>query len=102
MAIKIYQSQVRPTAETSDVKTNPNMRISMATAGAVGSSLSNLGKSGTQLFRTYEIRKSQNEALEKERQLIEGTNNIQGLSELQQEASNMTDPDAAKKFYKDG
>ena len=102
MAIKIYQSQVRPTAETSDVKTNPNMRVSMATAGAVGSSLSNLGKSGTQLFRTYEIRKSQNEALEKERQLIEGTNNIQGLSELQQEASNMTDPDAAKKFYKDG
>ena len=102
MAIKLYSPNIRPTDTTSAVETTPNMRISQATATQIGNAISGVGKTATQLFRKYEIRKSENEVLEKERQLIEGNENFKGISEVKLEASKMTDPDAAKAFYQNG
>ena len=65
MAIKIYQSQIRPTEEIGSVPTTPGMRISMETAGAISAASSKLGKGITDFFIEKEKIKAETEVLEK-------------------------------------
>ena len=102
MAIKLYSPNIRPTDTTSAVESTANMKISQGTATQIGNAVKGLGKTGVELFRKYEIRKSENEVLEKERELIEGNENFEGISITKYKASQMTDPDAAKAFYEEG
>ena len=55
MAIKIYQSQIRPTEEIGAVQTTPGMRVSMETASALGAArmrrVPEAGVSGTAITR---------------------------------------------------
>ena len=50
MAIKIYQSQIRPTEEIGAVETTPGMRISMETAAALGAASSKFTQGVTDFF----------------------------------------------------
>ncbi len=101
MAIKIYQTQVRPTTETGQVTTTPGMRISQATGAAIGRAFKGAAQQATKLYAEIETRKSENEVLEKSQQLLEGNENFEGLSMATQKASMMDDPDEAIKYYND-
>lgn len=101
MAIKIYQTQVRPTTETGQVTTTPGMRISQATGAAIGRAFKGAAQQTTKLYAEIETRKSENEVLEKSQQLLEGNENFEGLSMATQKASMMDDPDEAIKYYND-
>lgn len=101
MAIKIYQTQVRPTTETGQVTTTPGMRVSQATGAAIGRAFKGAAQQATKLYAEIETRKSENEVLEKSQQLLEGNENFEGLSMATQKASMMDDPDEAIKYYND-
>ncbi|NND23889.1 MAG: hypothetical protein HKN86_04275, partial [Acidimicrobiia bacterium] len=101
MAIKIYQTQVRPTTETGQVTTTPGMRISQATGSAIGRAFKGAAQQATKLYAEIETRKSENEVLEKSQQILEGNENFEGLSMATQKASMMDDPDEAIKYYND-
>ncbi len=101
MAIKIYQTQVRPTTETGQVTTTPGMRISQATGAAIGRAFKGAAQQATKLYAEIETRKSENEVLEKSQQILEGNENFEGLSMATQKASMMDDPDEAIKYYND-
>lgn len=101
MAIKIYQTQVRPTTETGQVTTTPGMRISQATGAAIGRAFKGAAQQATKLYAEIETRKSENEVLEKSQQLLEGNENFEGLSMATQKAGMMDDPDEAIKYYND-
>ena len=101
MAIKIYETQVRPTAEISARPTTPGMRISQATGAAIGQAIKGTAKQATKLYAEIETRKSENEVLEKSQTLLQGNENFEGLSMAVQKAGMMDDPDAAAKYYND-
>lgn len=101
MAIKIYQTQVRPTTETGQVTTTPGMRVSQATGAAIGRAFKGAAQQATKLYAEIETRKSENEVLEKSQQLLEGNENFEGLSMATQKAGMMDDPDEAIKYYND-
>tara|TARA_S200002703_G_scaffold5754_3_gene6504 strand:- start:3983 stop:6058 length:2076 start_codon:yes stop_codon:yes gene_type:complete len=101
MAIKIYETQIRPTAETGQVTTTPGMRVSQATGAAIGKAIKGTAKSALNLYAEIETRKSENEVLEKSAQLLQGNENFEGLSMATQKAGMMDDPDAAIKYYND-
>ena len=101
MAIKIYETQVRPTAEIGARPTTPGMRISQATGAAIGQAIKGTAKQATKLYAEIETRKSENEVLEKSQTLLQGNENFEGLSMAVQKAGMMDDPDAAAKYYND-
>ena len=72
MAIKIYQSQIRPTEQISEVASTPGMKIDQETAQTIGKSVSKFGDAAFTTYVDIETRKSENEALqEREKYLIE-------------------------------
>jgi hypothetical protein len=101
MAIKIYETQVRPTGETGQVATTPGMRVSQATGAAIGQAIKGTTKEAIGLYAQIETRKSENEVLEKSQQILEGNENFEGLSMATQKAGMMDDPDAAIQYYND-
>lgn len=101
MAIKIYQSQIRPTEEIGAVETTPGMRISMDTASALGAASSKFTKSITDFVIEKEKVKAETEVLEKKEKIYNGDENITGLSKVKEDASRMEDPDQADKYYKE-
>ena len=72
MAIKIYQTQVRPTIEVKERLSTSGMRVPMETAAAPGMALSNMLESGEKLYVKLEERKSRNSALDAKDKAING------------------------------
>ncbi len=101
MAIKIYQSQIRPTEEIGAVETTPGMRVSMETAAALGAASSKFTQGITDYVLEKEKIKAQTEVLEKKEKIYNGDENVPGLSKVKDEASKMEDPDEADKYYKE-
>jgi len=101
MAIKIYETQIRPTAETGQVTTTPGMRVSQATGAAIGQAIKGTAKSALNLYAEIETRKSENEVLQKSEELLKGNDKFEGLVMATQKAGMMDDPDAAIKYYND-
>ena len=99
MAIKLYKSQLTPTAESSNVA-NTN-RISMSEVQSIGKAWKGMVKAGEELYITHQDIKTDNEILEKSKEVMNGTDNYTGLSETTINASQMNDPDAAGKLYND-
>ena len=99
MAIKLYKSQLSPTAESSNVA-NTN-RISMAEVQSIGKAWKGMVKAGEELYITHQDIKTDNEILEKSKEVMNGGENYTGLSETTITASQMKDPDAAGKLYND-
>jgi hypothetical protein len=101
MAIKIYQSQIRPTEEIGAVETTPGMRVSMETAAALGAASSKFTQGITDFVLEKEKIKAETEVLEKKEKIYNGDENVPGLSKVKDEASKMEDPDEADKYYKE-
>ena len=99
MAIKLYKSQLQPTTEGSNVL-NRN-KASMAEAQSIGKAWQGMVKSGEQLYAKHIDIKTDNEILEKSKEVMNGTDNYTGLSETTINASQMKDPDLAGKLYND-
>ena len=99
MAIKLYKSQLTPTAESSNVA-NTN-RISMSEVQSIGKAWKGMVQSGEQLYAKHIDIKTDNEILEKSKEVMNGGENFTGLSETTINASQMNDPDAAGKVYND-
>ena len=99
MAIKLYKSQLTPTTESSNVM-NRN-RVSMSEAASIGNAWKGMVRSGELLYAKHQDIKTDNEVLEKIKEVINGTDNYTGLSETKINASQMNDPDAAGKLYND-
>jgi len=99
MAIKIYETQVKPTSEIAARPTTAGMRVSQATAAQIGTAFKGAAQTATKLYAEIETRKSENEVLEKSRELLEGNDNFEGLSMAVEKAGMMDDPDEAVKYY---
>ena len=99
MAIKLYKSQLTPTTESSNVM-NRN-RVSMSEAASIGNAWKGMVKSGELLYAKHQDIKTDNEILEKSKEVMNGGENFTGLSETTLNASQMKDPDAAGKLYND-
>ena len=69
MAIKIYQSQIAPTSEVKERASTRGMRISMDTAAAPGRALAGMLEAGENVYIAYEKQKSENEVIEKAKEL---------------------------------
>lgn len=99
MAIKIYETQVKPTSEIAARPTTAGMRVSQATAAQIGTAFKGAAQTATKLYAEIETRKSENEVLEKSKELLEGNDNFEGLSMAVEKAGMMDDPDEAVKYY---
>jgi len=99
MAIKLYKSQLTPTTESSNVM-NRN-RVSMSEAASIGNAWKGMVRSGELLYAKHQDIKTDNEILEKSKEVMNGGENYTGLSETTINASQMKDPDAAGKLYND-
>ena len=101
MAIKIYQSQIRPTEEIGAVETTPGMRVSMETVAALGAASSKFTQGITDFVLEKEKIKAETEVLEKKEKIYNGDDNVPGLSKVKDDASKMEDPDEADRYYKE-
>jgi len=99
MAIKIYETKIRPTDTTAEAMSTPGMKISQATAMQIGESIKGAGRSAVNLYAEIETRKSENEVLEKKKKILTGDDTFEGLSMAREKASQMDDPDMAVKYY---
>ena len=99
MAIKLYKSQLTPTTESSNVA-NTN-RISMSEVQSIGKAWKGMVQAGEQLYVTHQDIKTDNEILEKSKEVMNGGENFDGLSATTINASQMNDPDAAGQVYND-
>jgi len=99
MAIKLYKSQLEPTAKSSNVENKAF--VSMSEAGSIGRSFKGMVQSGEKLYYKHLDIKSDNEVLEKSKEVMNGSDNFEGLSSITLKASQMSDPDAALKYYND-
>ena len=99
MAIKLYKSQLEPTTKSSNVENRAF--ASMQEAGSIGRAFKGMVQSGEKLYHKHLDIKTDNEVLEKSKEVMNGGDNFKGLSEIKLEASRMSDPDAAGKLYND-
>ena len=107
MAIKIYQTQIRPTTEVKERTSTAGMRVSMETASAPGRAFGNMLAAGEKLYVKLEERKSKNSVLKAKDKAINGVKDdngkviIEGLGIAKEKAGNMTNADVAQKYYND-
>ena len=99
MAIKLYKSQLTPTTQSSNVENKAF--VSMAEAGSIGKAWKGMVRSGEQLYAKHQDIKTDNEILERTKEVMNGGENFEGLSTTKIQASEMNDPDAAGKLYND-
>jgi len=99
MAIKLYKSQLTPTDKSSNVENKAF--ISMSEAGSIGKAFKGMIQEGEKLYVKHQDIKSDNEVLEKSKEVMNGNDNFEGLSAVTLKASEMKDPDAALKYYND-
>lgn len=88
MAIKIYETKIRPTDTTAEAMSTPGMKISQATAMQIGESIKGAGRSAVNLYAEIETRKSENEVLEKKKKILTGDDTFEGLSMAREKLSN--------------
>ena len=99
MAIKLYKSQLEPTAKSSNVANKAF--ASMQEAGSIGRAWKGMVQSGEKLYAKHQDIKTDNEVLERTKEVMNGSDKFEGLSATTLRASNMNDPDAAGKVYND-
>ena len=99
MAIKLYKSQLEPTTVSSNVESKAF--ASMEEAASIGKAWKGMVKSGEKLYYKYLDRKTDNEVLEKSKEVMNGNDNFSGLGQIKVEANQMNDPDKALKLYND-
>jgi hypothetical protein len=99
MAIKLYKSQLEPTAKSSNVANKAF--VSMQEAGSIGRAWKGMVQSGEKLYVKHQDIKTDNEVLEKVKEVMNGSDTFEGLSATTLRASNMNDPDKAGKVYND-
>ena len=99
MAIKLYKSQLEPTAKSSNVENKAF--VSMSEAASIGNAWKGMVQSGEKLYAKHLDIKTDNEVLEKTKEVMNGSDKFEGLSTTKLNASNMSDPDAAGKLYND-
>ena len=99
MGIKLYKSQLTPTAESSNVI--DRRKISLAEAASVGKAWKGMVQAGEKLYYKHLDNKTDNEILEKSKEVMNGTEAYDGLSKTKVEVSQMNDPDQALKTYND-
>ena len=97
MAIKIYKSQIAPTAESSNVANKAF--INPQEAASIGNAWKGMVKSGQELYVKHQDIKTDNEVLEKQKEVMNGTENSKGLTEISTTAGQMNDPDKAGAYY---
>ena len=97
MAIKLYKSQLEPTARSSNVM--DGRRISMSEAGSIGNAMKGMLKAGETLYAKHQQVKSETEVKEKIKEIMIGNENNEGLTSHKLKANNMDDPDAAVSYY---
>ena len=99
MAIKLYKSQQTPTAQSSNVENKAF--VSMSEAASIGNAWKGMVQSGEKLYAKHLDIKTDNEVLEKTKEVMNGSDKFEGLSTTKLNASNMSNPDAAGKLYND-
>jgi len=99
MAIKLYKSQLEPTAKSSNVQNRAF--ASLQEAGSIGRAWKGMVQSGEKLYAKHLDYKTDNEVLEKVKEVMNGSDSYTGLSETKINASQMSDVDAAGKLYND-
>ena len=97
MAIKLYKSQLEPTSKTSNVL--DRRQISLSEAGSIGKAMKGMLKSGENFYIQHQKIKSDDELLDKKKQVMLGDDKNKGMEAVKLEASNMKDPDEATKYY---
>ena len=111
MAIKIYQSQIRPTAEVKERASTGRMQMSLSEAQAPGKALQGMLEAGENLYVAYEKQKSENEVIEAAKEIkinvplvvrLAGTNFLEGKKILDNSGLKLISAenlgDAAKKI----
>ena len=97
MAIKLYKSQLEPTARSSNVM--DSRQISMSEAGSIGNAMKGMLKAGETLYAKHQQIKSETEVKEKIKEIMIGNENNEGLTSHKLKANNMDDPDKAVSYY---
>ena len=97
MAIKLYKSQLEPTSKSSNVL--DTRQISLSEAGSIGKAMKGMLKSGENFYIQHQKIKSDDELLDKKKQVMLGDDKNKGMEAVKLEASNMKDPDEATKYY---
>ena len=95
MAIKLYKSQLEPTARSSNVM--DTRQISMSEAGSIGNSMKGMLKAGETLYEKHQQVKSETEVKEKIKEIMVGNENNEGLASHKLKANNIT---YAQNFFK--
>jgi len=99
MAIKLYKSQQTPTAQSSNVENKAF--VSMAEVQSIGKAWKGMVQTGEKLYAKHQDIKTDNEVAEKKKEVMNGTDNYTGLSEVTKTASTYNEPDGAGKYYND-
>ncbi len=98
MAIKLYKSSLTPTVKTSNVE--DRRQISLTEAQSVGKAMKGMLHSGEKLYTKHLDIKSDNELLEKSKEIMNGKDkDNKGLSAVSLQAKAMKDPDKAIALY---
>ena len=97
MSIKLYKSSLTPTIKDSNVA--DTRQISLAEAQAPAKALKGMLHSGEKLYIKHLDIKSDNELLEKSKEIMNGTDNFEGLSATIIKAKEMKDGDKALQLY---
>ena len=97
MAIKLYKSQLTPTTDSSNVL--DQRQISLSEAQSIGKAWKGMVQSGEKLYAKHLDIKSDNELLEKSKEIMNGNDNFEGLSFISIKAKEMKDPDKAVEYY---
>ena len=99
MSIKLYKSSLTPTINDSNV---PDRRqINLSEAQSIGKAMKGMLHSGEKLYIKHLDIKSDNELLEKSKEIMNGTETQEGLSATTIKASQMKDDKAAIELYND-
>ncbi|MAW01981.1 MAG: hypothetical protein CMI81_03755 [Candidatus Pelagibacter sp.] len=99
MAIKLYKSQLTPTAADSNVA--DTRQINLGEAQSIGKAMKGMLQSGENLYIKHLDIKSDNELIEKSKEIMNGKGDNEGLSATIIKAKEMKDDKAALKLYND-
>jgi len=97
MSIKLYKSQLTPTTKDSNVA--DRRQINLGEAQSIGKAMKGMLQSGEKLYIKHLDIKSDNELLEKSKEIMNGTDTSEGLSATILQASEMKDDKAALELY---
>ena len=97
MSIKLYKSQLTPTTNDSNVA--DRRQINLGEAQSIGKAMKGMLQSGEKLYIKHLDIKSDNELIEKSKEIMNGTDTSEGLSATILQASEMKDDKAALELY---